>query len=180
LKDLTEKFVSGEDVFHGTLLKVRRDVVELPDGTRATREYVLHPGAVAIVALAADGSVVLERQHRYPMRRDFVEIPAGKLEKGEVPLDTAKRELREETGYAAAEWTRLGVLHNAIGYSDETIEFWLARGLEKGERSLDAGEFLEVFSLPLPEAVQKVKDGEITDAKTIAGLIRAAAFLKLV
>jgi ADP-ribose pyrophosphatase len=176
-KDLSEKYLAGEEVFSGNLLKVRRDRVRLPDGKEAVREYIRHPGAVAIVALFEDGRVLLERQHRYAHGRDFVEIPAGKLDPGEAHLDTAKRELREETGYAAVEWRRLGVVHNAIAYSDEGIELWLARGLQRGEPKLEPGEFLEVFSLPLAEAQEMVRDGRITDAKTVAGLLWCKAFL---
>ncbi len=173
---LEEKFLSGEEVFSGTLLRVRRDVVRLPDGKETVREYVRHPGAVAIVALTGEGRVVLERQHRYALRRDFIEIPAGKLEPGEQHLATAKRELQEETGYVASEWTRLGLIHNAIGYSDEGIELWLARGLEERGAKLDEEEFLETFTLPVAEAVAMVRDGRITDAKTVAGLLWLVAF----
>ena len=170
-QDLSEKYLDGEEVFSGRLLKVHRDRVRLPDGSEGVREYIRHPGAVAIVALFEDGRVLLERQHRYALRRDFIEIPAGKLDPGEAHLDTAKRELLEETGYVAAEWRRLGIIHNAIGYSDEGIELWLARGLELRERKLDHGEFLETLALPFEEAVQMVRDGRISDAKTVAGLL---------
>ena len=173
-KDLSEKYLEGEEVFSGRLLKVHRDRVRLPDGSEGVREYIRHPGAVAVVALFDDGRVLLERQYRYPHRRDFIEIPAGKLDPGEAHLDTAKRELLEETGYVAAEWRRLGIVHNAIAYSDEGIELWLARGLERREQKLEPGEFLEVFSLPLAEAQEMVRDGRITDAKTIAGLLQTA------
>ena len=169
--DLSEQTLDGEEVFAGRLLKVYRDRVRLPDGSETMREYIRHPGAVAIVALFDDGRVLLERQHRYALRRDFIEIPAGKLDAGEAHLDTAKRELLEETGYVATEWRRLGVIHNAIGYSDEGIELWLARGLERREQKLEPGEFLEVFTLPLAEAQAMVRDGRITDAKTVAGLL---------
>lgn len=171
--DLTEKFISGEEVFRGGFLRLHRDVVRLPDGSQAVREYVRHPGAVAIVALTAEGRVILERQHRYPLGRDFIEIPAGKLEPDEAHLDTANRELLEETGFAAAEWTRLGLVHNAIGYSDEGIELWLATGLEKRAAKLDDGEFLEVFELPFEEALAMATDGRISDVKTIIGLFWA-------
>ena len=170
-KDLAETFLDGEEVFSGRLLKVHRDRVRLPDGSEAVREYIRHPGAVAIVALFDDGRVLLERQFRYPLAREFIEIPAGKLEPGEAHLETAKRELLEETGYVAAEWRRLGLIHNAIGYSDEGIEIWGARGLELREQKLAEGEFLEVFSLPLAEAQAMARDGRITDVKTIAGLL---------
>jgi ADP-ribose pyrophosphatase len=177
LKDLTEHFVEGALVFDGGLLKVHRDTVRLPDGSHGTREYIRHPGAVAVVALFEDGGVLLERQYRYPARREFIEIPAGKLEPGEPPLDTAKRELAEETGYGAGEWTRLGVLHTAIGYADEAIHLYLARKLEKGAAKLDAGEFLETLVVPFGEAIAMVRDGRITDSKSVAGLLWVKAFL---
>jgi len=168
---VTEEFLQGELVFSGRLLEVHRDRVRLPDGSEAVREYIRHPGAVAIVALFDDGRVLLERQYRYPLRRAFIEIPAGKLEPGEERLATARRELLEETGYVAAEWRQLGLIHNAIGYSDEGIEIWAARGLELREQQLAQGEFLEVFMLPLAEAQAMARDGRITDVKTIAGLL---------
>jgi ADP-ribose pyrophosphatase len=169
--DLTEHFVAGSRVFDGSFLKVHRDTVRLPDGSEGSREYIRHPGAVAIVALFEDGSVLLERQYRYPSRREFIEIPAGKLEPGEPHLDTAQRELLEETGYVAAEWTRLGAIHTAIAYTDEAIELFLAKGLEQRAAKLDAGEFLEVLRVPFDEAIAMIRDGSITDSKTIVGLL---------
>ena len=171
MKDLTEHFVGGERVFDGKLLKVYRDRVRLPDGSEGTREYIRHPGAVAIVPLFDDGRVLLERQFRYPHGREFIEVPAGKVDPGEPQLGTAKRELLEETGYIAQEWTRLGVLHTSIAYTDEAIELFIARKLTLSERKLDAGEFLEVLSLPFGEALQMIRDGRITDAKTVAALL---------
>ena len=176
MKDLTEHYVAGAQVYDGGLLKVYRDTVRLPDGTTGTREYIRHPGAVAVLALFDDGALVLERQFRYPSRREFIEIPAGKLEPGEPHLQTAQRELLEETGYVASEWRRLGVLHTAIAYTDEAIELYLARGLAKREARLDAGEFLEVLKVPLDEALAMVRDGRITDAKSVAGLLWLKAF----
>ena len=158
-------------MFDGNLLKVHRDTVRLPDGSEGQREYIRHPGAVAIVPLFEDGSVLLERQFRYPNRREFIEIPAGRLEPGEPHLETAKRELLEETGYAASDWTRLGVIHTAIGFSDETIELFLAKGLEHRGAQLDAGEFLEVFSVPFAEAIAMIRDGRITDSKSVIGIL---------
>jgi len=172
LADLTEQFVSGELVYDGALLKVRCDRVRLPDGGEATREYIRHPGAVAIVPLFEDGTVLLERQFRYPHRRTFIEVPAGKLDPGEPPLDTAKRELLEETGYAAAEWTRLGTMHTAIAYTDEAIGLFLARKLSlQGKPSLDAGEFVETMVVAFDEAIAMVRDGRITDSKSVCSLL---------
>jgi len=131
VKELTEHQISSELVFDGKLLKVYRDQVSLPDGSRGEREYIRHPGAVAVVPLFDDGSVLLERQFRYPQGRVFIEIPAGKLEPNEPHLETAKRELLEETGYSAAEWTRLGVIHTAIAYTNEAIEIFIARKLRQ-------------------------------------------------
>jgi ADP-ribose pyrophosphatase len=170
-RDLTEHFVSGEQVFDGRLLKVHRDLVRLPDGSHGEREYIRHPGAVAIVALFDDGRVLLERQYRYPQRREFIEIPAGKLEPNEPHLETARRELAEETGYSAEEWTRIGVVHTAIAYTDEAIELYLARKLSLGVARLDHGEFLEIFTVPFAEAIAMVREGRITDVKTVAALL---------
>ena len=171
MKDLSERFVSGERVFDGTLLKVQRDQVRLPDGSPGVREYIRHPGAVAIVPLFDDGSVLLERQFRYPHGREFIELPAGKLEPDEPHLETAKRELREETGYSAEEWKRLGVIHTAIAYTNEAIEIFVARKLKKGSAKLDAGEFVETLILPFDQAVAMVRDGRITDSKSVAALL---------
>jgi ADP-ribose pyrophosphatase len=169
--DLTERCVSGEQVFDGTLLKVRRDRVRLPDGSEGIREYIRHPGAVAIVPLFEDGRILLERQYRYPSAREFIEVPAGKLEPGEPHLDTAKRELLEETGYTAKTWKRIGVIHTAIAYTDEAIEIYLAKNLSLGQRKLDAGEFLETIIVGFDEAIAMIRDGRITDAKTVAALL---------
>ena len=175
MSKLEEKKLSGGIVYAGKFLEIHKDKVRLPDGKETFREYVHHPGAVAVVALTAEGAVILERQHRYPLRQDFIEIPAGKIDEGEATLDCAKRELMEETGYAAADWQRLGLIHNAIGYSDESIEIWLAKGLEKREAKLDAGEFLEVFTQPFDEALAMAADGRISDVKTIVGLFWTAS-----
>ena len=180
MKDLTEHFIAGERVYDGVLLKVQRDVVRLPDGSEGTREYIRHPGAVAIVPVFDDGRVLLERQFRYPHRRVFIELPAGKLEPGEPRLDTAKRELLEETGYSAAEWTRLGVIHTAIAYTDEAIELYLAKKLKnEGKARLDAGEFVETIAVGFDAAIEMVRDGRITDAKSVCGLLWIKVFLRV-
>ena len=169
-KDLTEHFLSGGEVYSGNFLRVQRDLVRLPDGSETHREYIRHPGAVGVVPLLADGQVLLVRQHRYPHRRDFIEIPAGKLEPDEPALETGKRELQEETGYVAEDWTQLGVIDNAIAYSDERLFLWLARDLAEREQKLDDGEFLEVLRVPFGEALAMTRDGRITDVKSIIGL----------
>jgi ADP-ribose pyrophosphatase len=160
------------------LLKVYRDRVRLPDGTESGREYIRHPGAVAIVPLFDDGTILLERQFRYPHRREFIEIPAGKVDPGEPHLATAKRELLEETGYTAARWERIGVIHTAIAYTDEAIELFVARGLTHEMQQLDHGEFLETFTLPFAEAIRMIGEGAITDAKTVSALLLVEKRLK--
>lgn len=161
------------------LLKVYRDRVRLPDGTESGREYIRHPGAVAIVPLFDDGTILLERQFRYPHRREFIEIPAGKVDPGEPHLATAKRELLEETGYTAARWERIGVIHTAIAYTDEAIELFVARGLTHEMQQLDHGEFLETFTLPFAEAIRMIGEGAITDAKTVSALLLVEKRLEL-
>jgi ADP-ribose pyrophosphatase len=170
-KDLAERRIAGAQVYDGALLKVYRDEVRLPDGSTGYREYIRHPGAVAVLAMFEDGKILLERQFRYPHARDFIELPAGKVDPGEPHLETAKRELLEETGYVAQEWKRLTVIHTAIAYTDEAIEIFLAKKLEKRERKLDQGEFLETLTVDFDEAVAMIRDGRITDSKTVAGLL---------
>jgi ADP-ribose pyrophosphatase len=155
---------------------VRRDRVRLPDGSEGTREYIRHPGAVAIVPLFEDGRLLLERQFRYPHGREFIEVPAGKVDPGEPHLETAKRELLEETGYAAKEWQRIGVIHTAIAYTDEAIEIFLAQKLEKRERKLDQGEFIDTVIIGFDEAIAMIRDGRITDAKTVTALLWVKQF----
>ena len=168
---LIETRVSSESVFDGRLLHVRRDTVRLPDGGLATREYIEHPGAVLIVPVLADGRLVVERQYRYPLQQVFIEFPAGKLDAGESVLATGQRELREEAGYTARTWTRLGVIHPLLSYSTEAIELYLAEGLEHVGAKLDDGEFLEVGIMSIDEMLAAVDRGEITDAKTVTALL---------
>jgi len=168
---LREESIESRQVYRGAFLDVRRDQVRLPDGAQAQREYIVHPGAVVIVALLDDGRLVVERQWRYPLARVMLEFPAGKLEGGEPPLQCAIRELIEETGYRAAEWARAGITHNAIAYATEAIEIWFARGLTAGERRLDHGEFLDVLEATADELEAAACRGELTDAKTLVGLL---------
>lgn len=168
ISHLEEKKVASELLFQGRFLRALRDTVALPDGGAATREYVVHPGAVVVIPLLDDGRVVLERQFRYPVARVMVEFPAGKLDAGEDPLLCGQRELLEETGYRAREWARAGEMHLAVAYSTEVIHIYFARGLVAGERQLDQGEFLDVFTATPDELLGWCRDGTVTDAKTLA------------
>ena len=171
--DLTETPLSSQQVFDGRLLHVHVDQVGLPDGKKTVREYITHPGAVVIIPVLDNGELVMERQHRYPLRQDFYELPAGKIHPGEDPLLCAQRELLEETGYTAANWRYLATLHPCIGYSDEKLVYYLAEGLVFQGARLDDGEHLEVFTLTLAEALEWIKAGKITDNKTVSGLFWA-------
>jgi ADP-ribose pyrophosphatase len=168
---LIESTVSSEQLLRGDFLDVRRDIARLPDGSTASREYIVHPGAVMIIAQDEHGRLVLERQYRYPVQSVMIEFPAGKLDAGEGPLACAQRELLEETGYAAREWARAGLMHPVISYSTEFIEIWFARGLSSGARQLDAGEFLDVFTATPAELQGWCASGQVTDAKTLAGML---------
>ena len=168
---LVEVKLHSEQVLKGDFLDVRRDIARLPDGSEASREYVIHPGAVMIVAQLNDGQLVLERQFRYPVQAVMIEFPAGKLDAGEASLACAQRELLEETGYSAREWAKAGVLHPVISYSTEFIDIWFARGLTLSERKLDAGEFLDVFTASQAALLDMSRSGQITDAKTLTGIL---------
>jgi ADP-ribose pyrophosphatase len=157
-------------VFDGDLLHVRRDRVRLPNGGEAAREYVVHPGAVLMLPILADGRLVLERQFRYPVGRVMLEFPAGKIDPDETPLATAKRELREETGYTAGTWQHLGTVHPEIGYSTEFIEMYIATDLAHVGAQLDDGEFLDVVLMPEDELLAAFDAGLVTDGKTVAAL----------
>ena len=163
---LKEERIDTQDLYGGIFLNMKRDTVRMPDGNEAVREYLTHPGAVAIVALLDDGRVVLERQYRYPVARVCMEIPAGKLDPGEDPLVCAQRELQEETGYTAAKWSYIRRIHPVISYSTEFIDIYLAEGLRQGDRHLDDEEFLDVFAASLDELLTWVEEGAITDVKT--------------
>ncbi|HEY1231437.1 MAG TPA: NUDIX hydrolase [Ramlibacter sp.] len=170
-RHLVERALSREQLLKGHFLHAVREEVALPDGGRATREFILHPGAVMVIPLLDDGRVVLERQWRHPLGRVMVEFPAGKLDAGEDRLACARRELQEETGYTAREWAHAGVLHPVISYSTEFIDIWFARGLAAGPRRLDDGEFLDVFAATPQELLAWCRDGKVTDAKTLTGAL---------
>jgi ADP-ribose pyrophosphatase len=166
---LKEVRIDGTLSYNGSFLKVQKDTVRLPNGRPATREYIRHPGAVVILPVFDDGTVLMECQFRYPLDRVFIEFPAGKIDAGEDPLACAKRELLEETGYTATDWQFVCTIHNAIAYSDEHLDLYLARGLTAGERKLDEEEFLDIFHAKADELTAWVKEGKITDVKTIIG-----------
>lgn len=172
---LIEQRIAQQELFKGRFLHAFRDTVRLPDGSEASREYVVHPGAVVVVPLlqGPDGlmRIVLERQYRYPVGQVMIELPAGKLEPGEDPWLCGQRELLEETGFQAREWAHAGQMHLAIAYSTEVIHIWFARGLSQGERQLDAGEFLDVFTADLDELMAWCREGRVTDAKTLSCMV---------
>lgn len=169
--DFTETTVSSKLAYDGGLLKVRRDEVRLPDGLVAWREYVAHPGAVMMMAFVDERTILLERQYRYPKQRHFIELPAGKLEPGEEPLATARRELVEECGYEARDWWKIATLDPSVGYSTEVIHLYGARGLTHVGAQPDVGEHLETFEATIEEALEWVREGIITDTKTTFALL---------
>lgn len=171
--EFIEETLESQQVFDGRLLKVYADKVRLPNGTESTREIIRHPGAVVVIGVLDNGKLLFERQFRYPLRSVMLELPAGKIDAGEHILDTAKRELREETGYRAKLWRHLGTVHPAIGYADERIEIFWAQGLSFIGESPDHDEILEIVELNIADAMLAVRDGEITDGKTISALVWA-------
>lgn len=174
---LKETKLDGELVYEGHFLKVQRDTIRLPDGKESKREFIRHPGAVVILPLFDDGRVLLERQFRYPLNRVFIEFPAGKIDPHEAALDCAKRELEEETGYTADKWDFVCTIHNAIAYSDEHLDIFLARDLKAGAAKLDEGEFLETFTATVPQLLDGIRSGTITDVKTVIGSFWLEKFL---
>lgn len=176
MADLTETQLSSEQLVDGVLLKAFRDEVRLPDDQTSVREWIDHPGASAIVPLFDDGSTLLVRQFRYPPRRTFLEVPAGKLdEPGEAPEDVARRELEEETGVQAGRFEHAGMAYPCIGYSSECIHVFTAHDLERGSQSLAEGEFVEVVEMGFDEALRRARQGDLKDMKTVTALVYAAA-----
>ena len=178
-ENLTEVKTDSEEIFDGIILHVFKDSVELPNGKPATREVIRHVGAVGIVPLTDDHKVIMERQFRYPLNRVVTEIPAGKLDSlTEDRLSAAKRELEEETGYTATEWTCLGDYYPAAAYCDERITLYLAKGLSLGQRHLDEDEFLNFEAIPLNDLVEDVMAGRIADGKTQTAILKVARLLE--
>ena len=177
---LREIRTNSEEIFDGIVLHVQRDTVKLPNGSEAVREVIRHIGAVCVIPVLENGNVVMERQFRYPLDRVILEIPAGKLDAADEDRFSAiRRELREETGYTADEWTVLGDFHPAPAYSDEYITMYMARKLRRGDRHLDEDEFLDVCTVPLKDLVEDVMAGKISDAKTQVCVLKAARLLGL-
>ncbi len=167
---LVERRTGGTTLLQGGWLEVHRDDVLLPDGQHATREYIRHPGAVAVIPILDDGRLVLVRQFRYPISKTIIEFPAGKLDAGEDILACARRELQEETGYRAREWALACEIHNAAAYSTESIWLYFARGLEPGAQNLDSGEFVEVVTMDEAELDALAAGSGLPDVKTRIGL----------
>ena len=175
---LRETCTDSEDIFEGNVLHVKKDSILLPNGSPSFREIIRHTGAVCVIPVLDNGDVVMERQYRYPVDRVILEIPAGKLDsKGENRFSAIQRELREETGYTADQWTEIGPLYPAPAYSDEYITMYLAQGLHRGDRHLDEDEFLDVHTVPLKDLVEDVMSGKIADAKTQICILKAARLL---
>lgn len=178
LARMRETATASQSVFDGTILHVKRDEVTLPDGTASVREVIRHIGAVCVIPITENNEVIMERQYRYPLDQVIWEIPAGKLDTPEENrLSAIRRELQEETGYSADEWTDLGDFYPAPAYCDEYITMYMARGLHRGERHLDVDEVLDVVKVPLKDMVEAVMDGRVPDAKTQTCVLKAARLL---
>ena len=179
--DLSEKMVSSQTIFEGKIIKVTLDQARLPDGSVAPREVVYHPGGVAVLALDEDNTVYLVKQYRYPIQQLLLELPAGKLDHGaeENVLLGAQRELSEETGLEAAQWTYLGYTLASPGFCDEALHMYLARGLTRKRQHLDEDEFLDVVTMPFGQLVEQVMDGTITDGKTVSTTLKVKVLLGL-
>ena len=175
---LAEQKKHSEKIFTGELLHVFKDEAILPDSSTGRREWIQHPGACAVVPMFGNGDCVLIQQFRYPAQQLFWEVPAGKIDFSEDPLSTAKRELKEETGYRAEQWTYIGHFYPAIGYADEIIHIYLAEELTQGAQNTDKDEFLSIYRVSFKEVLNMIDSGEINDAKTISSIIRVQGFLK--
>ena len=174
-KNLVEKKISGEKIFDGVLLHVRKDEVELPNGHKATREWIEHPGASSVIPLLPDNQIILVRQFRYPVGQVTLEVPAGKLDfVGEDPLECARRELSEETGYTAEKIWKLTTIATTVGFSNEFIHLFAATDLTPGKQHPDDDEFINAVKIPLTAALQLVESGKIIDAKSVISILLLA------
>ena len=174
---LEETQLASKTVYQGRLLHVKEDQVALPNGKQTSREYIVHPGAVVILPLLENGDVLLEKQYRYPLKREFIEFPAGKIDPGEDVLACGQRELLEETGYLASDWQYVTTIYPCIGYSDEKLVYYMAKELSFSGHQPDDDEFLEIFQLPFGQAMDMVKSGEICEVKTVIGLFWLEKFM---
>ena len=173
-----EKALRRINSYSGVVVDVTMDQVELQDGSRSFREVVHHPGGVAVLPVDSEGFAWCVRQFRYPFAAELLEIPAGKLEKGEEPFPAAQRELSEETGLTAARWLDLGEIYTSPGYSTEVLHLYLALELSAGDAHPDEGEFLSAVRLPLEELHGKVLSGEIRDGKTVVAVLKTMEYLR--
>ena len=179
MTSLKEKKIEAETVYEGTFLTLKRDKILLPNGNTSTREWIKHPGAICCIPILPDGKIALIKQYRYPVKKEMIEIPAGKLDQNEIPEQCALRELEEEIGYKANKLTLLANIHPAVGFTDEKMWLYLAEDLIETKQSLDTDEFLSLFPTKLEEAVEMVWEGEITDVKTIIGILWAQRIILL-
>ena len=179
MMDFTEKRIEREKIFDGHIFNVYLDKVIISDGSIRPREVVEHSGGVCVVPVDDDGNVYMVRQFRYAVGKTILEIPAGKLEKGEEPFEAAKRELSEETGFTADNWTSLGKMYPTPGYCSETLRVYLARGLTAGEMHLDDGEILTAEKLRLDDVMEMIMNGEISDAKTVFGIMKTEKLINV-
>lgn len=169
---LHEQTLSSRHVYDGTLLQVYVDEITLPDGTLSTRDWIKHPGASAIVPVFRDGTIMLLKQFRYPARKIFIEVPAGKIDPGESPSTTAVRELKEESGLVCDRMEQVGSLFPAIGYADEEIFVFVAWDLKPESKNVDDDEFLLNHRVSFSRAISMIETGEIKDAKTISAIMQ--------
>jgi len=171
MSKLTEKKINSKIVYKGNFLDVRKDNVTLPNGKNSTREWINHPGAVVVVPILPNGEIALIRQFRYAMGSEFIELPAGKLDKGEKPYNCAKRELEEEIGFKAKKLNFIAMIHPAIGFANEHMSVFLASDLIQTQENRDVDEFLELMPTSLNDALELVWSNKITDVKTIIGIL---------